>query len=169
MNATSAACCDDDDEDDEEGEAADMEGAFKDPSSILNSNKTHPACPLMLFSMSFRIWRKWPVGNRRGKQQCYYFIWCCEFNFYLTLLPSCSHFRQHWTPVKWLKLNPKQSLAVKTPSFKLEHMTCTSLMINTTRPLDSGSLDMMKYVPRKVKAMWLLLPHVAHEIKTNRF
>lgn len=33
------------------------------------------------------------------------------------------------------------------PFSRLEHMTCTSLMINTTRPLDSGSLDTMKYVP----------------------
>lgn len=33
------------------------------------------------------------------------------------------------------------------PSSRREHMTCTSLMTNTTRPLDSGCLDMMKYAP----------------------
>lgn len=31
------------------------------------------------------------------------------------------------------------------PFFRQEHMTCTSHTINTTRPLDSGSLDTMKY------------------------
>lgn len=33
------------------------------------------------------------------------------------------------------------------PSYRLEHMTCTLHMINTTRLLDFGCLDTMRYVP----------------------
>ncbi|KAI4831729.1 hypothetical protein KUCAC02_001258 [Chaenocephalus aceratus] len=56
--------------------------------------------------------------------------------------PVWRRMRPPWTPVKWWK--PKQSWGVKTPSFRREHTTSTSHTINTTRPLDSGSLDMMK-------------------------
>ena len=66
--------------------------------------------------------------------------------------PLC---RRPWTPVKWLKPKPKQSLGVKTPSSRREHMTCTSHMINTTRPLDSGCLDTMRYVPQDYPEQWI--------------
>lgn len=58
--------------------------------------------------------------------------------------------RRPWTPVKWWKLKPEPTLEMRTSFFRLERTTCTSHMINTTRPLDSGCLDTMKYVPAKM-------------------
>lgn len=153
MNATSAGrCAEDDDEDDEDGEAADMEGLVP-PFCVFASIRSHrffssSRCPPCLSFPEYEesgLLETDEVGARH-----------CRDRMSANLSAPPPHTdsplsRRPWTPVRWSKRKPKRSLETRTSFFRPEHMTCTSHTINTTRPLDSGCLDTMKYVKKQKK------------------
>lgn len=86
MNATSATCADEDDEEEDDGEAADMEGSI----SFSPHYQLQPYCLSLMFLSLFRVWGKWPSGNRWGWQSSYLMallsVGCCLF--FITLYLS---------------------------------------------------------------------------------
>lgn len=146
MNAKSAARCDDDDDDDDEdGEAADMEGIIYPNCNwavTWTCTWTHVVLNAVFseYEESGLLETDEVDGSKCGR-----FLVLSNISYTYTFFPPVS--RRPLTPVKWWKLKPKQSLGARMPSSRLEHMTCTSHMINTTRPLDSGCLDTTKYAP----------------------
>lgn len=155
MNATSAGRgAEDDDEDDEDGEAADMEGLVS-PFCVFASNRSHffrprsSRCPPCLSFLEYEESGLLETDEVEGARYCRE-----RMSANLSAPPPHTDSplsRRPWTPVRWSKRKPKRSLETRTSFFRPEHMTCTSHTINTTRPLDSGCLDTMKYVKKKIK------------------